>query len=163
MWFFFWGRVSLFWSNWFGTHYIALSDLQLLTSNLPQLLECWSSRHAVPYLAGSRSLLSSLKVLFTIIFIWCEYLCGYVTCVQTPEEGISFPGAGATGVCAPLDLGARHWTQALWESSNTHLISEPSLPPSGSGFLQHCTQNSKATFQLYKKRMPYFINIHYKT
>lgn len=42
-----------------------------------------------------------------MIFIWGPYLCVYATHVQTPEEGLRFPGAGATEICAPLDLGAR--------------------------------------------------------
>lgn len=44
----------------------------------------------------------------------CVHACGYM---WRPEEDIKFLGAGATGSCEPLNVGARNQTAIFYKSS----------------------------------------------
>jgi hypothetical protein len=49
--------------------------------------------------------------------VWCMCTCIHeCKCLQRPEEGIRFSGAGLTGGCESLNMGARNQIQ-FWENS----------------------------------------------
>lgn len=73
-------------------------------------------------------------------------LCSWVHCAQSPEEGIRYPRAGATGDSESSDEDTRNWTQASPSSPFFETTEQPlQLYPESST----CVLHSVFTFALW--------------